>query len=111
MRPCIRASWINDVARANNIQDPLNPNLVNKIIQECESKVRSVIQTARTFQKRGKKKLLTVENVNQALVLNNQERIYGLGLGVESSLRRIGVSDESLLQQRVTSLGMSGALT
>ena len=43
MKTCISGSWIKEVARANGITDGMNPNLVNKLIQDVEAQTRMLI--------------------------------------------------------------------
>lgn len=43
MKTCISGSWIKDVARSNGISDGMNPNLVNKLVQDVEAQTRLLI--------------------------------------------------------------------
>lgn len=43
MKTCITGGWIKEVARANGITDGMNPNLVNKLIQDVEAQTRMLI--------------------------------------------------------------------
>jgi hypothetical protein len=106
MKSSINAAWIHDVAKCNGITDRLNPNLINKLIQDVEAQTRVLVIHAQSFQRRSKRQSLTIEDVNHALELNNQEHIYGLSHSTESmtTLHQISIpniSTEILLQNYI----------
>jgi hypothetical protein len=74
----IRGQWISEVARANGIPDSMNPTLVSKLCLEVEAQMQKLLQDAKIFQRRARQKILTVEELNQALEMNDQEHVYGL---------------------------------
>mmetsp|Transcript_2881 Transcript_2881/g.3014 ORF Transcript_2881/g.3014 Transcript_2881/m.3014 type:complete len:454 (+) Transcript_2881:205-1566(+) len=70
-------SWIQEVA--SDIKIPaVSPPVCRHLLPVVEMQIRKIIQQAHKFQKRGKSRCLTVDDINLALSLNGLEEIYGL---------------------------------
>lgn len=70
-------SWLENAVES--MQMPaLSPSASRTLLAAVEASVKKVIQRANKFQRRGKKQILTVEDLNLALKMNGDEPIYGV---------------------------------
>jgi transcription initiation factor TFIID subunit 6 len=74
---CLNEEWLQGVARSYRVP-PLRPAVTKALLPSVEYRLRVVIQDANKFMKRGKRSVLTVEDINQALALHGVEPLYGL---------------------------------
>lgn len=86
--------WLQEVANDINLFS-ISHDASVKMLYEIETEMKKVILMSFKLQKRSKKTILTVDDVNLALGVLNQEKVYGL-LGVE---RRRTVSQAAFLQK------------
>jgi transcription initiation factor TFIID subunit 6 len=83
-------TWLQDVAESSNIP-AVAPSVSRKALPVIEMQLKKIIQLAAKFQKHGKGRTLTVEDINLALSLNGLEEIYGLCPPSES-VSKLGTS-------------------
>ena len=73
----ITEAWLQDVCESVSVP-AVAPSVSRKVLPVVEMQVKKLIQQAAKFQKRGKGRAMTVDDVNLALALNGLEEIYGL---------------------------------
>ncbi len=73
----LSSEWLQSVASSNRVA-ALRPAVVNAILPSVEIHLRSVIEQAHKFTRRGKGVRMTVYDLNQALKNAGTEPLYGL---------------------------------
>lgn len=68
--------WLQELCIENRIS-PIKPNVVKKILPNVELRLRQLIEKANKFRRRGKRRVLKVEDINEALKLEGKEPLYG----------------------------------
>jgi len=73
----LKESWLQDAAASNRI-GALRPAVVKSLLPQLEINLRSLIEQAHKFTRRGKGTRMTVDDLNQALSQVGAEPLYGL---------------------------------
>ena len=74
---CLEEAWLQSVASSYRVP-PLRPGAVKAVLPSIEYRLRVIIQDAMKFMRRGKRNVMTVEDINLALARHNMEPLYGL---------------------------------
>ena len=63
-------AWLQSVASSYRVP-PLRPGVVKAVLPSIEYRLRVIIQDAMKFMRRGKRNVMTVEDINLALKKQN----------------------------------------
>eukprot|EP01038_Epipyxis_sp_PR26KG_P010662 gene10662-14318_t len=73
----LKEQWLQDVVDAHKIA-ALHPTVAKSVLLAVEMQLRKAIQQANKFQRRSKCKTLLVEHINNTLIINKLEPLYGI---------------------------------
>ena len=102
MSTTLTEDWLHSVATSTRLP-AFHPSIAKELLPAIETHIRKIAQQAHKFQRRGKRSMLTVEDINLALSLNGKERIYGL-----VSVASVGAKSQSQKEsQRINLLELA----
>ncbi|KAF6016121.1 Transcription initiation factor TFIID subunit 6 [Brettanomyces bruxellensis] len=68
---------VKDVADALGVTNQLNEEVAKNLAMDVEYRIHEILEQAMKFVRHGKRKVLTVEDINRAMKVLNLEPLYG----------------------------------
>mmetsp|Transcript_30845 Transcript_30845/g.57527 ORF Transcript_30845/g.57527 Transcript_30845/m.57527 type:complete len:533 (+) Transcript_30845:88-1686(+) len=90
----MQSKWLQQVGSEINLP-ALSEEEHAKLLEEIEAEIKAVVQLSFKLQKRAKKRVMTVEDVNLALTVLNGDEVYGF-LGKDQKTRDLSSRSTSV---------------